>query len=360
MIMTSLHVLLAFGIDLLVGDPPRRSHPVVIIGKTIEFLEPVLRPITHLASDKNSKGMERLMGSVLTVTVTVGSFLACRWAIDLLNSVSPTLGGLLSLWLLSTTIAARDLREAAYKVYYPVAEGDLESARDNLQMIVGRDTGNLGVHEIVRGAVETVAENTSDGVIAPLFYGFLGGAPLAMAYKAVNTLDSMVGYKNEKYLNFGWASAKLDDLANYVPARITGTLLVIASFILGFDCKRAAETIRRSAYKHPSPNSGVCEAAVAGALGVRLGGLNFYGGEPSFRSYIGEPVDSLEPRHIRDAVRLMYLASALAVGMETVMLLFWNYAMGGRYSLVRLGTTGCINGCICTLPLCLEGHYGRK
>lgn len=326
MILDTFDVPVAFIVDFIVGDPPRRTHPVVIIGKAIGLLESVLRRAILLVSETGRKNMERLMGITLTFIVTAGSFLACRWIIGVVHSISPIAGKLISLWLLSTTFAAKDLKEAAYKVYCPVVKGDLESARENLQMIVGRDTENLEVEEIVRAAVETVAENTSDGVISPLFYGFLGGAPLAMAYKAVNTLDSMVGYKNEEYLYFGWASAKLDDLANYVPARITGILLALASFILGYDAKEAVQTMKGYSHLHPSPNSGVCEAAVAGALGIRLGGLNYYGGVPSFREYLGDPRNPLAPRHISDAIRLMYFASVLAVGIGTVLMLLLNHA----------------------------------
>jgi adenosylcobinamide-phosphate synthase len=307
MIPLSIEVLMAFGIDSAVGDPPRKSHPVVVMGRAICILESVLRSFCR------GKKSERFTGGVLAAVLVCGSFLVCRWITGLASCINPVAGTLVSLWLMSTTLAARDLKDAAYRVYAPLMKGDLAKARANLQMIVGRDTGSLPYEEIVRAAVETVAENTSDGVIAPLFYGFIGGAPLAMAYKAVNTLDSMVGYKNDKYLDFGWACAKLDDLANYIPARISGALLLIASYLLGLDARRALSTIQADAKLHPSPNSGICEAAVAGALKVRLGGLNFYSGVPSFRQYLGEPLQPLESGHICEAVALMYLSSALAV-----------------------------------------------
>ena len=296
----------------------RISHPVVLMGKSISFLERTLRPLCK------SKTLERFMGAVLAGCVVCGAFFACRLIIALADWVNPMAGKLVSLWLMSTAFAACDLRKAAYKVYDPLVHGNPAKARTDLQMIVGRDVESLCCQEIVRATVETVAENTADGVIAPVFYGFIGGAPLAMAYKAVNTLDSMVGYKNERYVDFGWASAKLDDVVNYVPARIAGALLVIASYVAGLDARRAFSTIMADARLHPSPNSGVCEAAVAGALGVRLGGLNYYDGELSFRTYLGEPLEPLEADHIRKAVVLMYLSSTFAVVIGTVIVALIN------------------------------------
>lgn len=330
MIPPNVEVLLAFGIDFIVGDPPRVSHPVVVMGRTICMLESALRPFCK------SQKLERLMGAVLAFVVVCGSFIVCRWLIALASLINPLAGKLVSLWLISTAFAARDLKRAAYEVYTSLVGGDLAEARVRLQMIVGRDTESLCHEEIVRATVETVAENTSDGVIAPVFYAFIGGAPLAIAYKAVNTLDSMVGYKNDKYFYFGWASARLDDVANYVPARITGALLVVASLLLGLDAKRAVSTMFTSSRLHPSPNSGVCEAAVAGALRVRLGGLNFYNGVPSFRPYLGEPLESLEPSKIRQAVALMYLSSTLGVAVGTGVSLAFGLTADRGYAAVRM------------------------
>jgi len=186
-------------------------------------------------------------------------------------------------------------------------------------MIVGRDTGRMDAEEITRATVETVAENTVDGITAPLFYAFLGGAPLAMAYRAVNTLDSMVGYKNDCYLYFGRAAARFDDFVNYLPARLTGMLLVIAAFILRLNARRVWTVVRRDAPGHPSPNSGIPEAAVAGALGVRLGGWNSYQGSLSFRPYLGEAIVPLQADHIRQVVRVMYVTAALALSSGIIL-----------------------------------------
>ncbi len=309
-------VALAFLIDYLVGDPPWIPHPVVIIGRFVEAVEAVLRPFCA------NEAPERFLGGVLAFATVVGSYVACRWTIALAGWASPIVGEAVSVWLASTSIAARGLQKAAHEVSEPLTDGDLVGARAKLQMIVGRDTADLPPQEIVRATVETIAENTCDGVIAPLLYAFIGGVPLAMAYKAVNTLDSMVGYKDERYLSFGRVSAKLDDATNYIPARISGLLLVAAAFIDGLDWKRAFCTMKTDGRNHPSPNSGLSEAAVAGALGIRLGGTNYYAGVPSFRGYLGEPVHPLTTNHIRQAVRLMYIASSICVIVGTAVAIF--------------------------------------
>jgi adenosylcobinamide-phosphate synthase len=180
-------------------------------------------------------------------------------------------------------------------------------------MIVGRDTETLDEGEITRGTVETVAENIVDAILSPLFFALIGGAPLAMAYRAANTLDSMVGYKNDKYLDLGWASARFDDIANYIPARLSALFIAIASFLLRLPFRRPLRTAARYARLHPSPNSGFPESAVAGALGVQLGGLNYYKGVASDRARMGEPLQPLMAEHIRSTVRLMYASSALFV-----------------------------------------------
>ncbi|HLO25804.1 MAG TPA: adenosylcobinamide-phosphate synthase CbiB, partial [Geobacteraceae bacterium] len=194
-----------------------------------------------------------------------------------------------------------------------LARGDIGEARRNLSYIVGRDSANLDEPEIWRATVETVAENSSDGVIAPLFYLMLGGPPLALAYKAINTLDSMVGYKNEQYLQFGWASARCDDLANWLPARLTGLLMVLAAPLAGLSMTRAWWMMARDGHNHASPNSGIPEAAAAGALGVQLGGTNRYFGKPVAKPTIGDALKPLSREAYRGAVRLMYGAEGLLV-----------------------------------------------
>lgn len=302
-----IYVFAAYLIDLAVGDPRWLPHPVVLIGKVIEKLEYLMRRIAKSPFSLQAAG-------VLTVVLITGgswflSFLLISWCFK----INYWAGSLLSVWLISTTIAARGLAGAAGEIYTLLRAENLAAARNKVGMIVGRDTGGMDPGNVTRATVETVAENIVDGVVAPVFFAFIGGAPLAMAYRAVNTLDSMLGYKNDRYINFGMASARLDDLANYIPARITGLLLIAATFLLRMNPRRALAAILRDAPGHPSPNSGIPESAVAGALGIRLGGLNYYGGRASFRAYMGEDIVSLEPVHIVHTVRLMYVASGLAV-----------------------------------------------
>jgi adenosylcobinamide-phosphate synthase len=209
-------------------------------------------------------------------------------------------------------MAANGLAQAARNVARPLASGDLDQARLALGMIVGRDTATLPPEEIIRGVVETVAENTVDGVLSPLIYAFVGGAPLAMAYKAINTLDSMVGHLDDRYRYFGWASARLDDLANLIPARCSALLLTLAACLRRHDGLRAVKTAWLDARQHPSPNGGWPEASVAGALGVRLGGINFYDGEPEVRAYMGDPLRPLHIGDIEQTVGLMTTATILA------------------------------------------------
>lgn len=301
------YVLLAFLLDLLVGDPAWIPHPVVLIGKAIEKLERLLRRVSQ------SPAALKIAGILTAITIVGASwgltFLLVRW----IFSINYWAGAVLSIWLISTTIAARGLSEAAGEIYILLQNGSLAEARRKVGMIVGRDTGQMESGAVIRASVETVAENIVDGVVAPLFYAFIGGAPLAMAYRAVNTLDSMLGYKNERYIDFGMASARLDDIANYIPARLTGLFLLAAAWILRMNSKGALQAVLRDAPGHPSPNSGIPEAAVAGALGVRLGGMNYYNGRGSFRAYMGKPLAPLEPGHIKQTVRLMYLSSSIAV-----------------------------------------------
>ncbi|MGQ9558210.1 MAG: adenosylcobinamide-phosphate synthase CbiB [Desulfurispora sp.] len=317
--LLSVKVFLAALLDFAVGDPPRLPHPVVLIGKLISALEKLLyRP-------GRPPLVQQLVGGLLVILV-VGAAYTLTWLILLLAyRWFFWLGLALEVWLISTTLAARCLAQAARQVLEPLRRGDLPAARHLLGYIVGRQTAGLPPDEIVRATVETVAENTSDGFVAPLFYALLGGAPLAMAYKAVNTLDSMLGYKNERYLYFGRTAARLDDLANFLPARLTGLLLVLAAWWSGRRAALAWRTMRRDARRHPSPNSGYPEAAVAGALGVRLGGNNHYHGRVSFRPYLGEALCPLQPDQIRAAVDLMYLAAAAGVVLGCGL----RYLLGG-------------------------------
>jgi len=305
----------AFLLDLAMGDPRFITHPVVLIGKVIEKGEQILRKITV------GPGSEKIAGAVLTVFVVLTTYLTVFMIIKLFYSINLWLGVIVNVWVLSMTLAAKGLAAAAKEIQGFLNKEELPKARKAVSMVVGRDTDNLSGQEIIRATIETVAENLVDGIIAPLFYALIGGAPLAMAYKAVNTLDSMIGYKNARYLNFGWFAAKLDDVANYLPARLVIPLLLAAASLLKLDTRSAFAALRRDASKHPSPNGGIPESLVAGALGIQLGGLNYYFGKPSLRAVMGDRKRDMTISDISVTNNLMLLTSSLALVVGTVYLL---------------------------------------
>jgi adenosylcobinamide-phosphate synthase len=292
---TRASFIIAVLLDLALGDPRWLPHPVRGMGLLIQKLEPVLRRIRPL----------RLAGCALVVLV-VGASIAVTWLTLWVAGSAATI-----FWVFSC-LAVRSLDREASRVVAALRSGDTAQARSLVGMIVGRDTKALTGQEITRAVFETVAESTSDGIIAPLFYLALGGVPGMVAYKAINTLDSMVGYKNEKYRQFGWASARLDDVVNYIPARITAALIVVAAAALRLHWRNAIRTVIRDADLQPSPNAGYPEAAFAGALGVRLGGLNHYGGKAVRKPFLGDPKREL---HWKDfsAVRMLMYASTFAM-----------------------------------------------
>lgn len=306
-------IVAAIAIDWLIGDPPWPPHPVILIGKLIRWLEERLmpsrmQPLLPPASQKR-RGVAL---AVITVTISTIAVLA---VVKLLGMLHPWLGYAANTWLISTTIAFKGLKDAGMEVYRPLARGDLGEARTKVGYIVGRDTGHLDEPEVTRAAVETVAENTVDAAVSPLVFALLGGAPLAMFYRAANTLDSMVGYKNDRYQSFGWASARLDDLLNLLPARLTILLLTLAAWLTpGLSACRALKAVGHFARLHPSPNSGYPESAVAGALGIMLGGMNSYGGVTSQRASMGWPLRSLERDDIPRTVGLLYKTGYFIAG----------------------------------------------
>jgi adenosylcobinamide-phosphate synthase len=307
-------VAAAILVDLAIGDPRRLPHPVIWMGTAISALERRWRKHSDRPVWAKWKGVW------LTTMITGGSMLVIfcgGWVLDRLN---PWLGYGFQIWFISTTLAFKGLKQAAMKVYEPLVIGCLGEARVYLGYIVGRDTEKLGESDIVRGTVETVAENTVDAVVSPIIYALLGAAPLAMMYRAANTLDSMVGYKNEQYVWFGWASARWDDVLNYVPARCCGVMMILAAtFVPGGSVKGAWRSIRTFAHLHPSPNSGIPESAVAGALGFELGGSNSYGGEISERARMGWPLRPLITMDILRSIQFLY---AVAYGILAVLVGF--------------------------------------
>lgn len=292
----------ALAIDYFAGDPRWLPHPVRLFGAVAVSFERVFAGLL---------GRSRFSGFLFTGVIVGGTFFAVWGILALAEIIHHWLALSLTVYFLYTAFAARDLDEESHRVLRALVRGDVEAARKNLSIIVGRDTGTLNEQEIVRGTVETIAEGTVDGVLSPLLFALVGGAPLALAYKAVNTLDSMVGYRNERYLHFGWASAKLDDLLNFVPARLARLLYPLASLFCGLNAFRCWSISMRDGRKSPSPNAAISEAALAGALGVQLGGVNLYQGVAEARPYLGDPSRELEPDDIRRAIRWMYAASAL-------------------------------------------------
>ncbi len=308
--MRLLAIVLAYLLDLILGDPHYLPHPVRGMGKLIEYLERKLRSTSVLA------GM--ILAIAVVGLVYLGSFFAIRFA----DNVNAWAGFAISTILIFSTLSTRSLDKEARSVYQSLKSGNIEEARARLSLIVGRDTQGLDQDEIIRATVETVAENSVDGIISPLFYAALGGAPLALAYKAINTLDSMVGYKNERYLHFGWFSAKLDDAANYIPARLSILLVPLASLILRKKASGALYTILRDGKKSPSPNAGIPEAGFAGALGIQLGGVNWYQGEESVKSILGIDTKQRDKEDIIQAIDLMWAVSGIA--FLTVALILWS------------------------------------
>lgn len=297
-----INIVIAFVLDLIFGDPYRVPHPITYIGKLVKYLEKKL----YKFENKKLFGMITNL-LVLIIVYTVSYFL----------SLNP----LVNIYFLYTVLATKTLGLEAMKVYKSLKNKDLVKARLQISYLVTRDTENMSEKEVIKGVIETVAENITDAIIAPLFYMFIGGLPLAMTYKAINTMDSMLGYKNEKYINFGYFSAKLDDFANFVPARISGLVLIpLSSIALGYDFKSSLRVYFRDRLKHSSPNSAHTEAAVAGALGITLGGPTFYFGKLEDKPYIGDMNKDLNISHIKSTVKIMY-GSAI-IGLILFLLIY--------------------------------------
>ena len=301
-------LLLGFFLDLLLGDPSWLPHPIRAIGSLIAALEKVLRKLFPKRQGGELAGGAALV--ILVLALSGGFTLLVLW---LCGQVGLWLRFLAETVLCYQLLATRSLKGESMKVYQALKAGDLEGARHAVSMIVGRDTQRLDEAGVARAAVETVAENASDGVIAPLLFLTIGGAPLGMAYKAVNTMDSMVGYKNDRYLWFGRCAARLDDLVNFIPARLAGLLMCLGAGFSGFDGPNALRIFRRDRKNHKSPNSAHTEAAAAGALHIQLGGPNYYFGKLVDKPAIGDADHTVEPLDIVRVNRLMYATAFLAL-----------------------------------------------
>lgn len=294
--------LLAVVIDTLIGDPNTKFHPVALMGKLIDVLDKLLR------KDEASSPTKLVCGFILVIIVLIFCYGLIYYVLLGLQMVKTPewLMIFIQAIILSFMISPKSLAKAGNDIYNELIKHDLDMARKKVNYIVSRDANQMNEKDITRAAIETVAENTVDGIIAPLCFFFIGGLPLAVLYRAANTMDAMIAYKNDKYFYFGRTAARVDDVLNFIPARITGILFVIIAFFQGLDYKNAFKMMMRDAKKHPSPNGGYAEAPVAGALGIRLGGVNFYFGHQTFRAYMGDPVHQLEAKHIKQTIKLMY------------------------------------------------------
>jgi len=297
-------IFAAFVLDLILGDPESLPHPVRWMGRSINTLEPHFRKFN--VSLKTS-------GAILSIFLILMAW--CLTLILVLSAqiIHPLLKTFIEIILIYYCISIRSLRDSAMEVYRLLNHVELGAAKKKLSFIVGRDVEKLSEQGVAMATVETVAENLVDGVISPLFFAAIGGAPLAMAYKMVNTLDSMIGYKNEKYLDFGKAAARIDDFANFIPARLSVPIITLAVQILSGKGLRAFKTAIKEGSNHASPNAGYPEAAFAGGLGIKLGGPNYYGDQLVSKPYIGENLEAAEMGHIKKACDIMMLSSFLYV-----------------------------------------------
>lgn len=310
----------AFFLDMLLGDPAWLYHPVRIIGHGITLVEKMLRRLFP-----KTRAGEHVAGCMLVVIILLLStgmpFLLLRGA----YAIHPVAAFALELFFCYQLLAMKSLKTESMRVYHELKKGDLQGARSAVSMIVGRDTKYLDEAGVTKATVETVAENASDGVVAPLFYMMLGGGVLAFAYKAVNTMDSMVGYKNDKYRYFGTVAAKLDDVVNFIPARLCGLLFVAGAFILKLNGKGAWKIFCRDRKNHASPNSAQTEAAAAGALSIQLAGDAWYFGTLCKKPTIGDVLRPVTPEDIPLANRLLYVSSAMSLLLFVVLRLLVCY-----------------------------------
>lgn len=297
--------LCGFLFDQLVGDPPQWPHPVIFMGRAVTILEKLL--------NKGTPRLRRLGGVLVTVLLVVSSYYITWGILRYARLVNPYFGTAIEIFLISTTLAGKSLMDAGKSILRPLENSDLSQARQALSFFVSRETTHLNEGEVVRGTVETLAENFVDGIFSPLLYACLGGAPLAMAFKAISTLDSMIGYKNERYYDFGWFSARSDDWANFLPARLAVSVLLGAGYFYQLPTLRAIKIWRRDAQSHPSPNGGHPESIVAGLLGVKLGGMNIYHGKVSYRAEMGDTTHELFPGDIISTLSLIRTATWLGL-----------------------------------------------
>jgi adenosylcobinamide-phosphate synthase len=296
----------AFVMDLVFGDPERLPHPVRGIGYLITILDKIMR-------GGRSAMIEKIKGIVFGIMVVLVSSILIFAVVSLAENINTYFGLAVSILFAYSFIAVKDMKVKAIAVKNALENNDINLARYNLSMIVGRDTAELDEKRIIMAAIESIAESIGDGIVAPIFYLALGGPVLGIGYKSISTLDSMVGYKNEKYKNFGWFSARMDDVVNYIPARIAAFCIVLASFLLHSKYKNSFKILLRDGTCHPSPNSGLTEAAMAGALQIKLGGPSNYNGYISNKAFLGDEIVEPKISNINDAINISYIVSFLVV-----------------------------------------------
>ncbi|MBP3263031.1 MAG: cobalamin biosynthesis protein CobD [Pseudobutyrivibrio sp.] len=315
--------IMGYVLDLLLGDPFGSFHPVVWIGKLISVLT------GKLLKENDSSARKRLKGRIIVIIVIAISVLATGFCVILAYNINSILGIAVEAIITYQCLATKSLYTESMKVYYALKDTSLEAGRTAVSMIVGRDTATLDEAGVTKAAVETVAENTSDGVIAPLIYLAIGGPVLGICYKTINTMDSMIGYKNDKYMDFGRAAAKLDDVVNFVPARISAVLMIIATLFLGkkYNTVNAIYIFKRDRFNHPSPNSAQTESVCAGALGIQLAGPASYFGKLKEKPYIGDMLRKIEVEDIKRANLLMTCTSILCASICGILIL----AIEGRF-----------------------------
>ena len=323
MIIRTAIIIAAFVLDCILGDPQNPVHPIRIIGRCISL------GVTVYKKAKVKSPLAQLaMGAVLTLLIAGLSYAAAALIIWGFYQLNYWLGIIAEVIICYFLIAAKALKDESMKVYRAIEAGDIEGAKKNLSRIVGRDTHNMNITAIVKATVETIAENLSDGIVAPLIYVFIGGVPLGMAYKAVNTLDSMIGYRNDEFEYFGKFAARLDDAVNIVPSRVSALLMIIASIFTGKDVKRTLHIYIRDRHNHKSPNSAQTESVCAGALGLCLGGDSYYQGVIVRKQTIGDEIHVPAPKHIIAANRLMYAAAVSAAALFALISVLFAISRG--------------------------------
>lgn len=314
--LSLLALVLGFIMDLLWGDPKWMYHPICLIGNLISFLEKRLNDRKEEKRDERHNFRMGIVMAVLVVTISAGVPLLILMIAQMIHPVVRLVLETIMCWQI---LAMKSLREAGMQVYEALSQGTIEESRHAVSMIVGRDTESLDEAGVTKATVETIAENTSDGVIAPMFYMMIGGAVLGFFYKAINTMDSMVGYKNDRYLYFGRFAAKMDDVVNFIPARLSAIFMIAGAYVLKLDWKHAWEIFKRDRRKHASPNSAQTESVVAGALNVQLAGDAWYFGTLHKKETIGDNIRPIKSTDIIRTGRMMYAASAIALAVFAVL-----------------------------------------